>query len=105
MDRNEPGRRGIARRLLSPDVTWSDARLVRACLNGHEDAWTTLIAKYKNLIYSIPLKYGATPQDAAASQVDVAVGTVRVLHDVEQLRADERNGPTKSCVVSRAQTH
>ena len=65
MGRNEPGRRGTARRVLGPDVTWTDARLIRACLNGHEDAWSTLIAKYKNLIYSIPLKYGATPQDAA----------------------------------------
>ena len=65
MGRNEPGQRGLARRVLGPDVTWSDARLIRACLSGHEDAWSTLIAKYKNLIYSIPLKYGATPQDAA----------------------------------------
>ena len=65
MGRNEPGQRGSARRLLGPEVTWSDARLIRACLNGREDAWSTLIAKYKNLIYSIPLKYGATPQDAA----------------------------------------
>lgn len=65
MGRNEPGRRGTARRLLGPAVTWSDRRLIRACLSGHEDAWSTLIAKYKNLIYSIPLKYGATPQDAA----------------------------------------
>jgi RNA polymerase sigma factor (sigma-70 family) len=63
--RNEPGQRGTARRVLGPNVTWSDARLIRACLNGHEDAWSTLIAKYKNLIYSIPLRYGATPQDAA----------------------------------------
>jgi RNA polymerase sigma factor (sigma-70 family) len=63
--RNEPGPRSTARRMLGPDVTWSDARLIRACLSGHEDAWSTLIAKYKNLIYSIPLKYGATPQDAA----------------------------------------
>lgn len=65
MGRNEPGQRGTARRVLEPDVTWSDARLIRACLSGNEDAWSTLIAKYKNLIYSIPLKYGATPQDAA----------------------------------------
>lgn len=65
MARNEPARRGATRRLFGPDVTWSDARLVRACLSGHEDAWSTLIAKYKNLIYSIPRKYGATPQDAA----------------------------------------
>jgi RNA polymerase sigma factor (sigma-70 family) len=54
-----------SRRLGDPDVTWSDARLVNACLGGNELAWATLIAKYKNLIYSIPLKYGAPPQDAA----------------------------------------
>lgn len=48
-----------------PDGTWSDARLVRACLDGNEQAWSALIAKYKNLIYSIPLRYGAQPQDAA----------------------------------------
>ena len=47
------------------DVTWTDARLVQACLDGNEQAWTRLIAKYKNLIYSIPLKYRAPPQDAA----------------------------------------
>jgi RNA polymerase sigma factor (sigma-70 family) len=56
---------GKTPRLFGPDVTWSDARLVRACLDGNEQAWTTLIAKYKNLIYSIPLRYGAPPQDAA----------------------------------------
>lgn len=53
------------RRLGDPDVTWTDARLVNACLSGNERAWATLIAKYKNLIYSIPRKYGAPPQDAA----------------------------------------
>jgi RNA polymerase sigma factor (sigma-70 family) len=51
--------------LGEPDVTWSDERLVRACLDGNEQAWARLIAKYKNLIYSIPVKYGAPPQDAA----------------------------------------
>lgn len=48
-----------------PSVTWSDERLVRACLKGNQQAWTALIAKYKNLIYSIPVKYGAPPEDAA----------------------------------------
>jgi RNA polymerase sigma factor (sigma-70 family) len=48
-----------------PDKTWTDSRLVRDCLNGDERAWAALIAKYKNLIYSVPLKYGATPEDAA----------------------------------------
>ena len=38
---------------------------MRECLEGNEDAWAALIDKYKKLIYSIPFKYGASP-DAAA---------------------------------------
>lgn len=60
-----PGKRPRQALIGSPDSTWSDARLVRACLDGNDQAWATLIAKYKNLIYSIPLRYGAPPQDAA----------------------------------------
>ena len=48
-----------------PEVAWSDQRLVRACLDGNEQAWSALIDKYKNLIYSVPIKYGASPEDAA----------------------------------------
>jgi len=54
----------LARPTSGPDVTWDDGRLVRYCLNGNEQAWAALIDKYRNLIYSIPLKYGATRQDA-----------------------------------------
>lgn len=54
----------LARPTSGPDVTWDDSRLVRYCLNGNEQAWSALIDKYRNLIYSIPLKYGATRQDA-----------------------------------------
>lgn len=43
----------------------SDAQLVKACLAGDQEAWATLIDKYKRLIYSIPVKYRATPDDAA----------------------------------------
>lgn len=49
----------------APTRRWDDARLVAACLDGDERAWAALIGKYKNLIYSIPLKYRATPEDAA----------------------------------------
>jgi RNA polymerase sigma factor (sigma-70 family) len=35
---------------------WPDERLVSECLNGNQDAWSALIDKYKNLIYSIPIK-------------------------------------------------
>jgi RNA polymerase sigma factor (sigma-70 family) len=43
----------------------SDARLVRECLNGDQQAWNSLIERYKRLIYSIPYKYRATPEDCA----------------------------------------
>jgi RNA polymerase sigma factor (sigma-70 family) len=52
-------------RIGAPGITWSDERLVRACLDGNEQAWSALIEKYKNLIYSVPLKYGASQSDAA----------------------------------------
>jgi RNA polymerase sigma factor (sigma-70 family) len=57
-------RKPRARPFLSPDVTWSDARLVRACLRGSDEAWSALIAKYMNLIYSIPKKDGLSQEDA-----------------------------------------
>ncbi len=44
---------------------WSNTRIVAACLSGDERAWSDLLERYKNLIYSIPLRYGAPPQDAA----------------------------------------
>ena len=53
------------RKSRGPDVTWNDERLIRACLKGDEAAWSALIQKYKNLIFSIPLKYGAGRDDAA----------------------------------------
>lgn len=48
-----------------PSPAWDDVRLVRACQEGHEQAWAALIDKYKNLIYSVPIRAGASPQDAA----------------------------------------
>lgn len=50
-------------RFFRADVT--DERLVRECLEGNEQAWSDLVDKYKNLIFSIPLKYRATREDAA----------------------------------------
>jgi RNA polymerase sigma factor (sigma-70 family) len=44
---------------------WNDTRLVKECLRGNEQAWSLLIDKYKALIYSIPVKYGLPPHDAA----------------------------------------
>jgi RNA polymerase sigma factor (sigma-70 family) len=46
-------------------LSWSDARLVRGCVGGREDAWAALLEKYKNLIFSIPIKQGIPRDDAA----------------------------------------
>lgn len=43
----------------------SDADLVRACLDGDEEAWAALIERYKRLLYSVLLRYGTSPEDAA----------------------------------------
>ena len=44
---------------------WSNTRLVQECLRGSQQAWNLLLDRYKNLIYSIPIRYGLPPQDAA----------------------------------------
>ncbi len=48
-----------------PHRGWEDKRLVAACLKGEEEAWSALVDKYKNLIYAIALRYGASSSEAA----------------------------------------
>jgi len=47
------------------ELTWTDTRLVRECVRGNEAAWSALVDKYKNLIFSIPIKRGLPRDDAA----------------------------------------
>lgn len=49
----------------SSEQAWSDERLVRECRKGNQAAWSALIDKYKNLIFSIPIKFGLPREDAA----------------------------------------
>ena len=45
-------------------ASWPDDRLVAECLKGDHQAWSALLDKYKNLIFSIPIKLGLY-EDAA----------------------------------------
>jgi RNA polymerase sigma factor (sigma-70 family) len=45
-------------------AAWPDTRPVRECIRGQEEAWSALIDKYKNLIFSTPVKYGFSSDDA-----------------------------------------
>jgi RNA polymerase sigma factor (sigma-70 family) len=42
----------------------TDTRLIRDCLAGSEQAWSNLIDRYKNLIFSVPIKSGIPADDA-----------------------------------------
>jgi RNA polymerase sigma factor (sigma-70 family) len=44
---------------------WDDGRLIQACREGDQEAWSVLIHRYRRLIYSIPARYGAQPADAS----------------------------------------
>ncbi len=57
--------RGAARDADAGGSYVTDDKLVRACLAGSEHAWVVLIDRYKNLIYSVPIRSGASPHDAA----------------------------------------
>jgi RNA polymerase sigma factor (sigma-70 family) len=63
--KTDPNRLGSSSDHLGVQSTQTDAQLVAQCLNGREEAWEALIQKYKRLIYSIPIKYGASSADAA----------------------------------------
>ncbi|SRR5579884_2922034 len=72
------------------DTTAEDERLVQECLAGDEHAWNTLIDKYKRLIYSVPVKYGFSPDDAADIFQNVCVDlftNLSKLRKIESLRS------------------
>ena len=48
-----------------PAHALSDSYLVEQCLKGIESAWTELIDKYKNLIFSVPIHYGFAEEESA----------------------------------------
>jgi RNA polymerase sigma factor (sigma-70 family) len=66
---------------------YSDERLVRECLNGSQEAWAELIGKYKNLIYSIPIKYGLSREDAGEIFQQVCLQIVAALPALREPRS------------------
>jgi RNA polymerase sigma factor (sigma-70 family) len=64
----------------------SDEKLIKACLKGDAEAWAALIDKYKNLIYSIPVKFGMY-QDAADIFQAVCVDLMSELPKLREHRA------------------
>jgi RNA polymerase sigma factor (sigma-70 family) len=63
--------------------SWTDERLVAECRKGNQDAWSGLIEKDKNLIFSVPIKFGLPREDAADIFQAVCLD---LLSDLPQLR-------------------
>lgn len=76
-----------AARVLPPRENWTDERLVQACLDGNEDAWTIIVSKYKRLIYSIPAKHGLAPEDCADVFQSVCLELLKELPRLREPRA------------------
>ena len=64
----------------------SDEQLIGRCLKGDQEAWSALIDKYKNLIYSIPVKLGMH-QDAGDIFQAVCVDLLTELPRLREHRA------------------
>lgn len=63
-----------------------DERLVRQCLAGSQEAWSTLIEKYRNLIYSIPIRKGLAQEDANEIFQEVCLKLVAELPRLREAR-------------------
>lgn len=67
----------------NPKRAWTDERLVEHCLAGDAEAWSALVDKYRNLMFSIPVKYGFSSEDADDIFQEVCL---TILSELRQLR-------------------
>ncbi len=76
----------------------SDRDLIRRCQQGSAGAWQQLLNKYERLVYSIPLRYGLSRDDAA----DIAQNTFTILiESLDTLSEDSRLGAWLATVSRR----
>jgi RNA polymerase sigma factor (sigma-70 family) len=65
----------------------SDRALLQGCLKNREEDWNLLIDKYKNLIFSIPLRYGFSREEAADIFQAVCLDLIQELPKLRDLKA------------------
>jgi len=93
---------GASKGAMITDVSIHDtnATLIRACRNGDIDAWEHLYEQYKRLVFSVPLHYGLSNDEAA----DITQLTFTVLlQSLPKLR-DDSNLASWLCTVARRHT-
>ena len=76
----------------------SDQKLIEACRKGDGQAWQTMLDQYERLVFSIPLNYGLSADDAA----DVTQLTFTILMEsLDRLRDDSNLAAWLSTVAKR----
>lgn len=73
--------------LLTTRRNRTDDELVRLCIKDDQEAWSDLVDRYKNLIYSVPIKYGLTQAEAADIFQDVCLGLLTELKSIREPKA------------------
>src|SRR5262249_18337850 len=61
--------------------------LVEGCRRGREEDWNSLIDKYKNLIFSIPIRYGLSREEAADIFQAVCLDLIKELPRIRDPKA------------------
>lgn len=69
------------------ESTKSDRELVKGCLQGREEDWNLVIDKYKNLIFSIPIRYGLSREEASDIFQSVCLDLIRELPKLREPKA------------------
>lgn len=76
----------------------SDAMLIERCRSGDRRAWRALVDRYERLVYSIPLSFGLSREDAA----DVAQATFGSLLDgIDSITEPDRLSAWLTTVAKR----
>ena len=76
----------------------SDDDLIQACRKGNARAWKIVVSKYKRLVFSIPLNYGLSQEDAA----DITQITFIILFEsLDKFYTNARLAPWLATVARR----
>ena len=86
--------------------SFGDSELVGLCLKGDAQAWESLIARYRRLIYSIPVKFNFGTADASDVFQAVCLKLIEHLHDLKdetKVSAWLITTTTRQCIHVRSQ--
>jgi len=86
--------------------TLGDPELISLCLKGDSQAWEALIARYRRLIYSIPVRFSFSPSDSSDVFQSVCL---RLIEHLGELKDENKvsgwliTTTTRQCIYVRAQ--